>query len=82
MADKRQLLDPQRSAPMTLDGIQSLRMPETTGKYQIRAELADENGEVVANASSPVYFQRDPGRANSKLPFDIEESSGSHVGVE
>ena len=73
MADKRQLLDPQQSAPMTLDGIQSLRMPETTGKYQIRAELADENGEVVANASSPVYFQRDPGRANSKLPFDIEQ---------
>ena len=73
LTEKRQLLDPPQTAPMMLDGIKSLAMPESSGMYPIRAELAANNGDVVAIASCQVYFQRDPGRAKSKLPFEIQQ---------
>ncbi len=73
LTEKRQLLDPQRAAPLMLDRIQQLKMPDSSGKYTISADLYDKTGEIVAHASSTVYFQHDPGKANSKLPFEIEQ---------
>ena len=74
MIEKRQLLSPQQSAPMKkIDGIQSLVLPDTSGIYHIRAELANENGEPVVTVAKPVYFQRDPSKAKSALPFELEQ---------
>ena len=73
ITEERRLLDPQQATQIKLDGIQSLIMPESSGINYIRAELTDENGDVVANSSRPVYFQRDPGKTKNNLPFDIEQ---------
>ncbi len=72
ISEKRQLLDPQQSAPLfMLDGVQHLKMPDSSGVYRVSAELTDSNGESIAVASRPVYFQRDPGNARNNLPFGI-----------
>ncbi len=73
MIEKRQLLVPQQSAPMKIDGIQSMVMPDASGIYHIRAELANENGEAVVTVAKPVYFQRDSGKTKSTLPFELEQ---------
>ena len=70
---KRQLLDPQQARPLMMDSIQQLKMPDSSGRYTINADLYDENGEVAAHASKPIYFQRDPGKAQSRLPFEIRQ---------
>ncbi len=72
---KRQLLDPLQSAPSKVDDVQSMIMDDSSGIYHVRAELVDKHGEFVAAASERVYFQRDPGKAVNKMPFDIEQKA-------
>lgn len=71
LTEKRQLLDPQQARPLMMAAIQQLKMPDSSGVYRVRAELTDANGESVAVASRPVYFERDPGAARNSLPFEI-----------
>lgn len=73
LAETRQLLDPHQNTPLAFHEEKPLVMPESTGIFHIRAELTNKNGEVVANASCPVYFQRDPGNAKNNLPFEIKQ---------
>ncbi|MDE2777810.1 MAG: hypothetical protein OXI77_17935 [Chloroflexota bacterium] len=73
LSEKRRLFDPEQNVPLPLDGVPTLNMPESSGKYTISADLHDENDDVVAHASCPVYFQRDPGNARNNLPFEIEQ---------
>ena len=75
LSERRQLLDPHQSAPMMIDEIRPLTMTDSSGIYYCRAKLADENGNEVANASKPVYFQRDPGKAINSLPFEIRQEA-------
>ncbi|MCY4464658.1 MAG: hypothetical protein OXE46_03900 [Chloroflexi bacterium] len=72
---KRQLLDPHLPAPLNLDAVPSLAMGDSSGRFSINAELADEAGNRVANASHVIHFQRDPGHVQGKLPFDISQVS-------
>ena len=73
LTEQLQLLDPHQSAPMEIDGIQPMSMPQSSGRFTISADLYDESGNHVAHASCPVYFQRDPGNARNNLPFEIEQ---------
>ncbi|MCY4538426.1 MAG: hypothetical protein OXE52_09390 [Chloroflexi bacterium] len=74
--EKRRLLDPHQSAPMTIDEIQPLVMPDSSGVYPIRVELKDENGEpVLRPVVKSIYFQRDPGKAQNSLPFEIRQET-------
>lgn len=75
LSERRQLLDPHQSAPMMIDEVQPLTMTDSSGIYYCRARLADENGNEVANASAPVYFQRDSGKAKNSLPFEIRQEA-------
>ena len=70
---KRQLLDPHQSIPMTIESVQALVMPDSSGKYTISAELVDEDGERVIRTTAPIYFQRDPDNAKNNLPFEIKQ---------
>lgn len=69
----RQLLDPAQPMPLALNDAEQLTMPDSSGKYPVRAELTDERGDVIASDSRIVYFQRDPGNARNNLPFEIEQ---------
>ena len=71
LIEKRQLLDPHQSVPLRVAGAPSQSMDNSSGVYQVRAELVDQNGESIAAARKRVYFQRDPNNETSKLPFDI-----------
>lgn len=75
LIQKMQLLDPHQSAPTEIDGSQPKVMPHSSGRYTLSADLFDENGDVVAHASKPVFFQRDPDRMKNDLPFDIRQES-------
>lgn len=70
---KRQLLDPQQPKPMTLEDIPQVTMPDSSGRYIVRAELDARAGYQPKPVSKPVYFQRDPSNANDKLPFSIDK---------
>ena len=70
---KRQLLDPQKLKPLMWEDIQRVTVPDSSGRYTVRADLRDANGDIVAHATKPVYFQRDPGNAKGRLPFSIEK---------
>lgn len=72
---KRQLLDPQQPKPLKLDDIPQVTMPESSGRFTIRAELHTDTGYQPKPVSKPVYFQRDPGRAKNDLPFEIRQES-------
>ena len=73
LTEQRRLLDPRQTATMMLGNIKSMTMPESSGVYTISADLYNQDGDVVAHDSKPVYFQRDPGKAKNNLPFDIEQ---------
>ena len=70
---RRQLLDPAQPMPLALNDAEQLTMPDSSGKYAVRADLTDERGDVIASDSRIVYFQRDPGNARNNLPFEIEQ---------
>ena len=70
---KCQLFDPYQPIPISAKGAQTSSMPRSSGRYTISADLYDENGELAAHDSKPIYFQRDPGKAKNNLPFDIEQ---------
>lgn len=72
---KRQLLDPQQESHLPVTDAASLKMPESSGIFRVRAELVNEEVDRIAHDSKPVYFQRDPGRAKNDLPFDIRQES-------
>ncbi len=73
LTEQLQLLDPHQSASMAFDGIQPMRMPTSSGRFTISADLYDENRDHVAHARCQVYFQRDPGNSQNNLPFEIEQ---------
>ncbi len=73
LTERLQLLDPRQSAPLRIYGTQPISMPDSSGRFTISADLHDENGDHVAHASRPVFFQRDPGNARNNLPFEIEQ---------
>ncbi len=73
LTEQLQLLDPYQNAPLRIHGAQPISMPESSGRFTISADLYNENGDHVAHASRPVYFQRDPGNAQDNLPFEIEQ---------
>ena len=70
---KRQLLDPQQPTPLKLDDIPQVTMPESSGRFYVRAELLAGGAYEPKPVSKPVYFQRDPGNAVNRLPFGIEK---------
>ena len=72
LSETLQLLDPNQSAPLAIAGVKRLTMPDSSRTFYIHADLNNDIGDEFA-ASCPVYFQRDPGNAASKLPFEIEE---------
>ncbi len=80
LLERLQLLDPNKNAPLPLDGIRQLRMPESVGKYQLKAKLFAEDGERVAYSSDIFYFQQDPSRKQNDLPFEIKpDHSGKQI---
>ena len=70
---KRQLLDPQQPKPLMLEGVPQVTMPNSSGRYTVRAEFEASAGYQPKPVSKPVYFQRDPSNANSRLPFSIDK---------
>lgn len=70
---KRQLLDPQKPKPLMLEGIPQVTMPDSSGRYTVRAEFEASAGYQPKPVSKPVYFQQDPSDANSRLPFSIDK---------
>ena len=78
--ERIQLLDPNQNAPLPLSGVRQLLMPESVGRYQLRAELFAEDGERVAYGGDTFYFQQDPSRKQNDLPFKIKpDHSGKQI---
>ncbi len=71
---RRRLLDPEQTPDERQDGIPSMVMEESVHRAVVVAELRDcENDEVMVHSRQTVYFQLDPGKRNSNLPFDIRQ---------
>ncbi len=70
---KRQLLDPQQPKPLMLEAVPQVTMPDSSGRYTVRAELDVSAGYQPKPVSGHVYFQRDPSNAKGRLPFSIDK---------
>ena len=70
---KRQLLDPQQPKPPKVVGIPQVTMPDSSGRYTVRAELEASAGFQPKPVSGIVCFQQDPSSAKGKLPFSIDK---------
>ena len=56
-----------------LEDIPQVTMPDSSGRYTVRAELDASAGYQPKPVSCHVYFQRDPSNANGRLPFSIDK---------
>ena len=78
LLERRRLLDPVQTDGKWEDDIVSLVMEESSYRSKVRAELLDSQGNyVVKPISQTIYFQLDPGKSKSNLPFEINQRPSS-----